>query len=140
MRSKLFEGISEHGCIDVFNNKIVSIVTLSKANSFQDGQTTVDLGYACLYRWLIQVDLSESLIIRTLVNVFDESMYSLKAGLGDTWSTYIRIQGLYGLDAMFDELGRCLLVFGFFGSACRPTKALTAILLKLFTHSGLFSC
>ena len=102
MRSELFEGISEHGCVNVFNNKIVPIVSLPEANSFQNGKTTVDLGYACLYRWLIQVDLSESLVFRTLVNVFDESMHRLEAGLGDTGSTYIRIQGLYGLDAMFD--------------------------------------
>ena len=138
MGSELFECISEHGCVDIFYNKIVSIVGLSEARALQNGQTAVDLGYARLYRWLIQVDLSESLVIGTLVNVFDESMYRLEAGLGNTWSTYIRIQGLYGLDAVLDELGRRLLVFGFFRS-CGPSKALTAISLKLFTHSGLFS-
>ena len=140
MRSELFKGISEHSCIDVFNNKIVSIISLFKANSLQDGQTAVNLRNSCLYRWLFQVDLSESLVIRALMNVFDESMYRFEAGLGNTGSTNLCIQGLYSLDAMFNELGRCLLVFGFFRSTSSPSKTLTAISLKLFTHSGLFSC
>ena len=74
MRSKLFKGISKHSCIDVFNNKIVSIISLFKSDSFQDSQATVDLSYTSLNRRFFQVDLSESLIIWTLVNIFDESM------------------------------------------------------------------
>ena len=102
MRSKLFKGVSKHSCINVFNNKIVSIIGLFEANSFQDGKTSINLCNACLYRWLLQVDLSESLVIWTLVNVFDESMYRFEAGLGNTRRTNIRIQGLYCLYTMFN--------------------------------------
>ena len=140
MRSELFKGISEHSCINVFYNKIVSIIGLFEANSFQDGKTSINLCNACLYRWLLQVDLSESLVIGTLVNIFDECMYRLEASLGNTRCTNFCIQGLYSLDAMFNLLGWCLLVFDFFRRASGPAKALTAISFKLFTHSLFFSC
>ena len=138
MGRKLLNSVRDDGCVRVRNDKIVTVVCLLKADSFQESKTSVNLGHARLNCAIIQVYLPEFLVLRILLNVFHERCNSLKASLSDSRCPNIRIQRLNSLNSVFHELSRRLLIRLLCCSNSTCTKPLTLVSLKDLSHTCLF--
>ena len=136
MRSQLLDCILEHSCVDVVNFQVVSVVCLLEPHSFQDGQASVDLRNSRLHCIVVQVHISVFLICWVFMDVFNECGDGLEASLRHARRTDLRIQSLDGLDAVLDQLCRCLLSLGLFGGSL-AAEALALIALKDLSHAGL---
>jgi len=109
------QGVEKHSIVDFTHLEAASIVAGLEAHSFENGQPTVDLGNALLNSSVLQVHPSELLIARFTLDIFDECVDCLKAGLGDARRSDLRVQSLHRLDTVLDELSGRLLLGLFLG-------------------------